>query len=77
MHRSDIWILLTTLALAGMVVLCSLDSFYALIGLIFLASPILVIGMVYSVLKDKRVTNKTFDTHFYQDSDIRKRSSSD
>jgi hypothetical protein len=77
MYKSDIWILITTLALAGMIVLCSLNSFYALIGLLFLTSPILVLGMVYSVLKDKRVPNKTFETHFYQDSEIKKQSSGD
>ena len=33
---------------------------------------VMVVFMVYKVLKDVFTTDKTFETHFYQDSDIKR-----
>jgi hypothetical protein len=34
---------------------------------IFIASPFLIIWMVYRVLRAKPVSDKTFQEHFYED----------
>jgi len=39
---------------------------------LFLFSPIIVLWVVFSVLKDKNEPTKTFTDHFYQDSEIKR-----
>lgn len=40
--------------------------------LLFLFSPVVILWVVFSILKDKNVPSKTFTDYFYQDSDIKR-----
>lgn len=42
------------------------------VGTLFLVSPAVFIGVVMAILKSEVSTSKTFEEHFYQDSDIKR-----
>ncbi|TDB63437.1 hypothetical protein [Arundinibacter roseus] len=37
----------------------------------FMFSPVIMIGLVYSVLRHGKASGRTFDEYFYDDADIR------
>ncbi len=39
--------------------------------ILFMLSPVLMIGLVYSVLRHGKASGRTFDEYFYDDADIR------
>jgi hypothetical protein len=47
--------------------LIAVGGSYTLIMSIFVASPLLIIWMVYRVLRATPVSDKTFQDHFYED----------
>jgi len=63
---------LVTLYLCAYVLLASFGFSYRLIFSMFVISPLLVIWMVFRVLKSTQYSGKTFNDHFYEDSDYRK-----
>lgn len=52
--------------------LIAVGGSFALIMSIFVASPLLIIWMVYRVLKANPVSDKTFRDHFYEDLSYRR-----
>jgi ABC-type transport system involved in cytochrome bd biosynthesis fused ATPase/permease subunit len=39
--------------------------------LLFIGFPAIMLFMVYSILKDKKAPDRTFDEYFYMDADIK------
>ena len=68
--RWAIWV--TTFALFVYTFLVAAEILVVLTNIIFIASPFIVIWMVWTVLRDDFTTHKTFDNYFYQDSEIKR-----
>lgn len=62
---------LTTGVLLVYIVISTLPVPFAVVFLLFLITTGLFLRMVYSVLTDPYPGNRTFDSHFYEDVDIR------
>lgn len=65
-----VWI--TTLLLLVLTILSFSTIGFNWMFYLTIVGQVLVVFMVYKVLKDVFTTEKTFDTHFYQDSDIKR-----
>ncbi len=63
---------LTTGVVLVYVVASTLPVGFAVAFWLLLLSQGLLIWMVIRILKDKRTSDKTFETHFYEDSPIRR-----
>jgi Flp pilus assembly protein TadB len=60
---------LTTGVLIIYVVLANMPVAFGVVFLFFLLSEGLLLWMVFRILKEKRTSTKTFDSHFYEDVD--------
>jgi len=67
--RFPIWF--TTIFLFVYAGLSQYEPAYVVMPWLFIASPFLVIWMVYRVLKDGEESTRTFDEYFYDDVDIK------
>lgn len=65
---------LTTGVVLIYVIASTLAVGFAVAFWLLLLSQGLLIWMVIRILKDKRTSDKTFETHFYEDSPIRRNS---
>jgi hypothetical protein len=65
-------IFLTTGIVLLYVVISRLPINFGWIFLLFLISEVMLAWMVVRILKAPRNSSKTFETHFYQDSDVRR-----
>ncbi len=63
---------LTTGVVLVYVIASTLPVGFAIVFWLLLLSQGLLIWMVIRILKDKRTSTRTFDTHFYEDSPIRR-----
>ena len=63
------YITLTTLLLALITVLCTLNTSYALIFYLTVVGQAMLVLMVYKVLRDQYTTTKTFE-NLYEDRPI-------
>jgi len=63
---------LTTGVVLIYVITSTLSVGFAVTFWLLLLSQGLLIWMVIRILKDKRTSDKTFETHFYEDSPIRR-----
>jgi hypothetical protein len=64
-------ILLTTAIVVLYVFISGLPVNFGWIFLLFLVSEVMLAWMVIRILKSPRASTKTFDSHFYEDSDVR------
>ncbi|PID69232.1 MAG: hypothetical protein CSA39_05630 [Flavobacteriales bacterium] len=71
-HSVFIIVWITTFLLILLTALSFSKISFSWIFYLTIIGQALVVYMVYRVLIDQFTTNKTFDTHFYQDSDIRR-----
>lgn len=65
-----VYIAITTFILCFVTILSALNYSFSWVFYLTVIGQVFVILMVYSVLKDKYTTNKTFE-HFYEDAPIR------
>ena len=69
MSRMWLSILITHIYLFAYLTLIYYNNDLAI--LLFVGFPAILLFMVYSILKDKKVPDRTFDEYFYMDMDIR------
>lgn len=69
MSRASNSISITTGVMIVYVVMCQVSVAFNVVFLFLLLSQGLLIWMVVQILKDKRTSQKTFETHYYEDVD--------
>ena len=69
MSRAWNSISITTGVMIVYVVMCQVSVAFNVVFLFLLISQGLLIWMVVQILKDKRTSQKTFETHYYEDVD--------
>ena len=71
MSKSRFSILITSTVVLIYVILSTLPVNFGLVFGTLLASQVLLLWMVITILKDRRTSSRTFDEFYYEDVDIR------